>query len=97
VLDRVSAAENKPTRSACPAAPVFGHVTYIYIAITALILDLIVADVLTPVSRRTGLQDGYDKTGPPTVPAVASGAGTPTVAPSRSRVTDRLRALQRGK
>jgi SSS family solute:Na+ symporter len=43
-------------------APVFGHVTYI--AITALILNLVVSAVLTVVFRRIGLQDGYDETRP---------------------------------
>ena len=44
------------------AAPVFGHVTYI--AITALIVNLAVAAVLTVVFRRFGLKDGYDETKP---------------------------------
>jgi len=43
-------------------APVFGHVTYI--AIAALILNLVVSAVLTVVFRRIGLQDGYDETRP---------------------------------
>jgi SSS family solute:Na+ symporter len=42
--------------------PVFGHVTYI--AITALLLNLAVAAVLTPVFRMAGLRDGYDSTRP---------------------------------
>ncbi|HEY0933040.1 MAG TPA: sodium:solute symporter [Trebonia sp.] len=44
------------------SAPVFGHVTYI--AITALIFNIVVAAALTLVFRRTGLQDGYDATRP---------------------------------
>jgi SSS family solute:Na+ symporter len=43
-------------------APVFGHVTYI--AIAALVLNLVVAAVLTLVFRLVGLQDGYDATKP---------------------------------
>ncbi|HEY6313128.1 MAG TPA: hypothetical protein VIY52_20305 [Streptosporangiaceae bacterium] len=73
---------NKPTRSARPAVPVFGHVTYI--AIAALILNLIVATALTPVFRKDRAQDGYDETrpadyfaDPAPVPAAASEAGTP--------------------
>jgi Sodium:solute symporter family len=63
------------------AAPVFGHVTYI--AITALILNLVVAAALTPVFRKIGLQDGYDETRPadyvadPVTRPAARGAGTP--------------------
>ena len=44
------------------AAPVFGQV--IYIAVTALMINLVVAAVLTVVFRRIGLQDGYDETRP---------------------------------
>jgi solute:Na+ symporter, SSS family len=43
-------------------APVFGHTTYI--AVTALIINLVVAAVLTLVFRKIGLQDGYDETRP---------------------------------
>jgi solute:Na+ symporter, SSS family len=43
-------------------APVFGHVTYI--AITAVILNIAVAAVLTLVFRKIRLQDGYDATRP---------------------------------
>jgi len=66
------------------AAPVFGHVTYI--AITALILNLAAAAVLTPVFRKIGLQDGYDETRradyvadpvPVPVPTAPAGTGTP--------------------
>ena len=59
-------------------APVFGHTTYI--AVTALIVNLLVATVLTLVFRKIGLQDGYDETRPSdyladpvTVPAAAPG------------------------
>jgi SSS family solute:Na+ symporter len=44
------------------AAPVFGHVTYI--ALTALILNVVVSTLLTPVLRAAGVQDGYDETRP---------------------------------
>jgi hypothetical protein len=44
------------------AAPVFGHVTYI--GITALILNLAVAALLTLVFRQIGVQDGWDATKP---------------------------------
>ena len=44
------------------AAPVFGHVTYI--GITALILNVAVAALLTLVFRQIGVQDGYDQTRP---------------------------------
>jgi SSS family solute:Na+ symporter len=44
------------------AAPVFGHVTYI--GISALILNVAVAAVLTVVFRKVGVTDGYDQTRP---------------------------------
>ena len=44
------------------AAPVFGHLTYI--GITALILNVTIAALLTLIFRQTGLQDGYDQTRP---------------------------------
>jgi SSS family solute:Na+ symporter len=44
------------------SAPVFGHTTYI--AITALIINVGVATVLTPVCHLLRLQDGYDSTRP---------------------------------
>ena len=62
----------------------FGHLTYI--AITALILNLAAAAVLTPVFRKIGLQDGYDETRradyvadpvPVPVPTAPAGTGTP--------------------
>jgi SSS family solute:Na+ symporter len=62
--------------------PVFGHITYI--AIAALIINLVVSAVLTLVFRKIGLQDGYDETRPAdysadlvTVPTVAPGRATP--------------------
>jgi SSS family solute:Na+ symporter len=70
------------------AAPVFGHTTYI--AITALVLNVAVAAVLTVVFRRAGLQDGYDATRPAdytadppyaaAAPAPAGLAGRPAAA-----------------
>jgi hypothetical protein len=61
-------------------APVFGHTTYI--AVTALIVNLLVAAMLTLVFRKIGLQDGYDETRPSdyladpvTVPGAAPGPG----------------------
>jgi SSS family solute:Na+ symporter len=44
------------------AAPVFGHVTYI--AIPALILNVLVSTLCTLVFRAAGVQDGYDETKP---------------------------------
>jgi SSS family solute:Na+ symporter len=44
------------------SAPLFGQVTYI--AIAALILNLAVSALLTPIFRKIGLQDGYDETRP---------------------------------
>jgi SSS family solute:Na+ symporter len=41
-------------------APVFGHV--VYIAVTALVVNLIVAVVLTPVFRALKASNGYDET-----------------------------------
>jgi SSS family solute:Na+ symporter len=60
-------------------APVLGHATYI--AITALVINLVVAVGFTLVFRGTGLTDGYDDTSPAdytidSVPAPAVGAGT---------------------
>ena len=44
------------------SAPLFGHVTYI--AVAALVLNLVVAAVLTLVFRVLRVQDGYDETRP---------------------------------
>ena len=44
------------------AAPVFGHITYI--GISALILNVAVAAVLTVIFNRVGVTDGYDQTRP---------------------------------
>ena len=73
--------------------PVFGHVTYI--AIVALILNVAVSAVLTPVFRRVGLKDGYDETRPADYtadPVTARPAQTPAgadQAPGRPPVTAR--------
>ena len=71
------------------AAPVFGHVTYI--GITALILNVTTAALLTLVFRQIGVQDGYDQTrpgdysaDPVTVPTAAAGPRTPRRAASRT-------------
>src|SRR6266567_7794094 len=61
--------------------PVFGHITYI--AIAALIVNLVVSAALTLVFRKTGLQDGYDETRPADytadpVPVPAAAARTRT-------------------
>ena len=70
----------------------FGHVTYI--AITALIVNLAVAAVLTVVFRRFGLRDGYDETKPgdytfDPVPAPARPSAAPGPTPAREPVTPR--------
>jgi SSS family solute:Na+ symporter len=44
------------------AAPVFGHITYI--AITALVINIAVSTLFTPLLRAAGVQDGYDETRP---------------------------------
>jgi SSS family solute:Na+ symporter len=63
-------------------APVFGHVTYI--AIAALLVNLVVAVVLTFVFRALGLPDGYDETRP----ADYSVDGTAAVTGTRGALTD---------
>ena len=69
----------------------FGQVTYI--AIAALILNLAVSAVLTPLFRKMGVQDGYDETkpsdyivDPATAPtrANAAGAKTATTVPTEA-------------
>jgi len=62
--------------------PVFGHTTYI--AIAALIVNLVVTTLLTLVFHKFGLKDGYDETRPAdysadpvTVPRAAPGRSTP--------------------
>ena len=62
--------------------PVFGHITYI--AIAALIINLVVTALLTLVFHKIGLQDGYDETRPADyladpviVPRAAPGRSTP--------------------
>jgi solute:Na+ symporter, SSS family len=70
-------------------APVFGHVTYV--AITALILNLVVSSMLTVIFRRIGLQDGYDETRPadysadPVPVPAASARPESATAPARPR------------
>jgi len=70
------------------SAPLFGQVTYI--AIAALILNLAVSALLTPIFRKIGLQDGYDETRPsdytvdpanPPVKPKHAATGTKTGAP----------------
>jgi SSS family solute:Na+ symporter len=70
------------------SAPLFGQVTYI--AIAALILNLAVSALLTPIFRKVGLQDGYDETRPsdytvdpanPPVKPKHAATGTKTGAP----------------
>jgi SSS family solute:Na+ symporter len=68
-------------------APVFGHATYI--AITAVLINLVVAGGLTLIFRATGLRDGYDETRPadycadsaPAPAAEADARSTVTAAP----------------
>ena len=79
------------------AAPVFGHVTYI--GITALILNVTIATLLTLVFRLIHLQDGWDATkpgdytaDPETVPTTAAGPGTPRHAAGRTAGTATGRA-----
>jgi SSS family solute:Na+ symporter len=70
------------------AAPVFGHTTYI--AITALLLNLAVAAVLSVVFKRFGLQDGYDETRPADYVADP----VPAPAPARGRRARRAREAE---
>jgi len=68
-------------------APVFGHATYI--AVTAVLINLVVAGGLTLIFRATGLRDGYDETRPadycadsaPAPAAEADARSTVTAAP----------------
>ena len=64
------------------AAPVFGHVTYI--GISALILNVAVAAVLTVIFNQAGVQDGYDQTRP--ADYRADPVPGPAAAPARTRV-----------
>ena len=65
-------------------APVFGHTTYI--AITALLINLAVAAVLTLIFRAVRLRDGYDETRP--ADYSADSAPEPGVtAPARNAVS----------
>ena len=65
-------------------APVFGHATYI--AITALLINLAVAVVLTLLFRAVRLTDGYDETRPADYSA-DSVPGPLAAAPARSAVS----------
>ena len=65
-------------------APVFGHATYI--AITALLINLAVAVVLTLIFRAVRLTDGYDETRPADYSA-DSAPGPAAAAPARSAVS----------
>jgi hypothetical protein len=68
---------------------VSGHVTYI--AITALVANLLVTVVLTPFFPKTGLQDGYDEMRPSDYvadPARTAAAGTRTPDRSAEPVAD---------
>lgn len=72
------------------AAPVFGHV--IYIAVAALVLNVVVSAVLTPIFRKIGLMDGYDETraadytaDPAPVPAAKAKTRTPAIPRPGSR------------
>jgi SSS family solute:Na+ symporter len=56
-------------------APVFGHATYI--AITALLINLVVASGLTLIFRAVRLRDGYDETRPADYSADALPASAP--------------------
>ena len=58
----------------------FGHITYI--AITALVVNLVVTTVLTLVFREIGLPDGYDETRP--ADYLADPVVVPRAAPGRS-------------
>jgi solute:Na+ symporter, SSS family len=68
------------------AAPVFGHTTYI--AITALLLNLAVAAVLSVVFKGFGLMDGYDETRP------ADYAADPVPAPAQAATAAKAAATK---
>jgi SSS family solute:Na+ symporter len=68
------------------AAPLFGHTTYI--AITALLLNLAVAAVLSVVFKGFGLMDGYDETRPADYTADPVPAPTPARARARARARE---------
>jgi SSS family solute:Na+ symporter len=59
------------------SAPLFGHTTYI--AVTALVLNLVVSAVLTLVLRALKVQDGYDETRPSDYTADPEPAPAPPV------------------
>jgi len=64
------------------AAPVFGHVTYI--GISALILNVAVAAVLTVIFNKVGVTDGYDQTRP------ADYRADPVPVPAAANATTRV-------
>jgi SSS family solute:Na+ symporter len=64
------------------AAPVFGHITYI--GISALILNVAVAAVLTVIFNRVGVTDGYDQTRP------ADYRADPVPVPAAANATTRV-------
>jgi solute:Na+ symporter, SSS family len=66
-------------------APVFGHVTYI--AITALLVNLVVAVMFTLIFRAIRLPDGYDETRPADY-SVDSVDGPAAAAPARGALTE---------
>jgi solute:Na+ symporter, SSS family len=68
------------------AAPVFGHTTYI--AITALLLNLVVSAAMSVVFKGFGLQDGYDETKPGDYTADP----VPAPAPTREAAREAARA-----
>ena len=67
------------------AAPVFGHVTYI--AITALILNIMVSALFTGVFRAAGVRDGYDETRPSDYLADPDPAPIPRPSPAEPAIT----------
>jgi hypothetical protein len=75
------------------AAPVFGHTTYI--AITALLLNLAVAAVLSVVFKGFGLQDGYDETKPADYVADPVPAPAPVGGSARGREREAAHAAAR--
>src|SRR5436190_1194894 len=75
------------------AAPVFGHTTYI--AITALLLNLAVAAVLSVAFKGFGLQDGYDETKPADYVADPAPAPVPPRGSARGREREAARAAAR--
>jgi hypothetical protein len=69
-----------PMHFGASTAPVFGHTTYI--AITAVLLNLVMAAGLTLIFRALGVRDGYDDTRPADYSADSGPA--PARAPARA-------------